>query len=93
MRTMRKCNEEIYQLAKDQAQVKKLKNKRFRPLCLCPPDLMFVTHGSKNSLCFVFDSLSNLDCGQGYQFWICQNHPMSAQATQNVDSRARASFS
>jgi hypothetical protein len=25
MRTMRKCNEEIYQLAKDQAQVKKLK--------------------------------------------------------------------
>ena len=64
MRTMRKCNEEIYQLAKDQAQVKKLKNKRFRPFCLCPSDVMFVTRGSKNSLCFVFDSLSNLDCGQ-----------------------------
>jgi hypothetical protein len=28
---MRKCNDEIYQLAKDQALVKKLKNKRFRP--------------------------------------------------------------
>jgi hypothetical protein len=40
---MRKCNDEIYQLAKDQALVKKLKNKRFRPFCLCPPDVMFVT--------------------------------------------------
>ena len=30
---MRKCNDEIYQLAKDQALVKKLKNKRFRPFC------------------------------------------------------------
>ena len=28
---MRKCNDEIYQLAKDQALVKKLKNERFRP--------------------------------------------------------------
>ena len=27
---MRKCNDEIYQLAKDQSLVKKLKNKRFR---------------------------------------------------------------
>ena len=35
MKTMRKCNDEIYQLAKDQALVKKLKNpKRFRPFCL-----------------------------------------------------------
>jgi len=33
---MRKCNE-VYQLAKDQALVKKLKNKRFRPFCLCLP--------------------------------------------------------
>jgi hypothetical protein len=41
MKTMRKGNDEIYQLAKDQALVKKLKNnKRFRP---------FVTRGSKNS--------------------------------------------
>ena len=63
MKTMRKCNDEIYQLAKDQALVKKLKknNKRFRPFCSCPPDVMFVTRGSKNSLFFVFDSLSNLD--------------------------------
>jgi hypothetical protein len=31
MKTMRKCNDEIYQLAKDQALVKKLKkNKRFK---------------------------------------------------------------
>ena len=39
-------------------------DKRFRSFCLCPPDVMFVTRGSKNSLFFVFDSLSNLDCGQ-----------------------------
>ena len=64
MKTMRKFNDEIYQLAKDQALVKKLKNKTFRPFCLCPPDVMFVIRGSKNSLFFVFDSLSNLDCGQ-----------------------------
>ena len=65
MKTMRECNDEIYQLAKDQALVKKLKkkNKRFRPFCLCPPDVMFVTRGSKGSL-FLSDSLSNLDCGQ-----------------------------
>ena len=62
---MRKSNDEIYQLAKDQALVKKLKkNKRFRPFCLCPPDVMFVTGGSKNYLFFFFDSVSNLDCGQ-----------------------------
>ena len=36
MKAMRKCNDEIYQLAKDQALVKKLKkNKRFKPFCLC----------------------------------------------------------
>ena len=57
--------DEIYQLAKDQVMVKKLKNNKiFRPFCLCPPDVMFVTRGSKNSLFLVFDSLSNLDCGQ-----------------------------
>jgi hypothetical protein len=64
MKAMRKCDDEIYQLAKDQALAKKLINKRFRPFCLCLPGVMFVTRGSKNSLCFVFDSLSNLDCGQ-----------------------------
>jgi hypothetical protein len=51
------------------------------------------TRGSKNSLFFVFDSLYNLDCGQWYIFWIYQSHPMSARATQSVDSRARASLS
>ena len=70
----------------------KEKNKRFRPFCLCPPDVICVSRGSKNSLLYVFDSLSNLDCGQWYKFWICQNYPMSAPATQSVDSRARASF-
>ena len=90
---MRKCNDEVYQLAKDQTLVKKLKNKRFRPFCLCLPGVMFVTRGSKNSLFSVFDFLSNLDCGQCYKLWICQSHPMSAPATQSVDSRARASFS
>ena len=62
------------------------------PFCLCPPDVMFVTSGSKNSLFFVFDSLSNLDCGQWYTFWIYQSHLMSAPVTQNVDSRARVFF-
>ena len=42
---MTKCNDEIYQLAKDHALVKKLKTKVL-------------------GLLFVFDSLSNLDCGQ-----------------------------
>jgi hypothetical protein len=31
---------------------------------------MFVTCGSINPLFFVFDSLSNLDCGQWYKFGI-----------------------
>ena len=31
MNRMRKCNDEVYQLTKDQALVEKLKNKRFRP--------------------------------------------------------------
>ena len=65
MKTMRKCNDEIYQLAKDQTLVKKLKKKpnKIKPFCLCPPDVMFVTPDTK-TLFFVFDSLSNLDCGQ-----------------------------
>jgi len=32
------------------------KTNRFRPFCLCPPDVMFVTRGSKSSLFYVFDS-------------------------------------
>ena len=43
MNRMRKCNDEVYQLAKVQALVKKLKNKRFRPFCLCLPGVMFIT--------------------------------------------------
>jgi hypothetical protein len=58
MKRMRKCNDEVYQLAKDQTLVKKLKNKRFRPFCLCLPGVMFVTRGSKNSLFSVFDFFS-----------------------------------
>jgi hypothetical protein len=57
--------------------VKTLKNKRFRPFCLCLPDVMFANRGSKNSLFSVFDFLSNLDCGQWYKFWICQSHPVT----------------
>jgi hypothetical protein len=61
---MRKCNDEIYQLAKDQALVKKLKNKRFRAFCLCPPDVMFVTRGIQklSLLCLIL-----------FQTWIVVN--------------------
>ena len=52
---MRKCNDEVYQLAKDQALVKKFKkNKRFRPFCLCLPNVMFVSRGSKNPLVYIY---------------------------------------
>jgi hypothetical protein len=53
----------------------KRKNKRCWPFCLCPPDVMCVTRGSKNSLLYVFDSLSNLECGQWYKLWIWQCDP------------------
>ena len=33
MKRMKKCNDEIYQLAKNQVLVKKLKNKRFMHFC------------------------------------------------------------
>ena len=59
-------------------------NDEFRPFCLCPSDVMFVTRESKNSLFYVFDSLSNLDCGQWYTFWTWQSHPISAPVTQSV---------
>jgi hypothetical protein len=40
MKRMRKCIDEVYQLAKDQALVKKLKKtKRFRPRWLPPQDI------------------------------------------------------
>ena len=50
MKAMRKCNDEIYQLAK----VKKLKNKRFRPFCLCLPGVMFVTPKTLSFLSLIF---------------------------------------
>ena len=57
MKTMRKCNDEIYQLAKDQALVKKFKKKPkdlgLFVYALRIPDVMFVTRKSKNSLFFV----------------------------------------
>ena len=56
MKRMRKCNDKVYQLAKDQARVKKLKNKRFRPFCLCFPGVMFVTRGCKNSLFYTSEN-------------------------------------
>jgi hypothetical protein len=44
MKSMRKCNDDIHQLAKDQALVKKVKTtKDLGFFCLCPPDVMFVT--------------------------------------------------
>ena len=46
MKRMRKCNDEIYQLAKDQALVKKLKNKRRLYICITKTALLFVTRKS-----------------------------------------------
>jgi hypothetical protein len=51
MKTMRKCNDEIYTLVKDQALVKKLKNKRFRPFCLCPPPYEKDALARESTLC------------------------------------------
>ena len=92
MKTMRKCNDEIYQLAKEQALVKKLKNnERFRPFCLCFPDVMLVTRGSKNSLFFVFDSLSNLDCSHDINFgsikviqWVPRRHKVLTHGKERL---------
>jgi hypothetical protein len=36
MKAMRKCNDEIYQLAKDQALVKKLKNQKIKAFLFMP---------------------------------------------------------
>ena len=52
MNRMTKFNDEVYQLVKDQALAKMLKNKRFRHFCLCLPGVMFVTRESKNSIFF-----------------------------------------
>ena len=71
MKAMRKCNDEIYQLAKDQALVKKLKYKRFRPFCLCLLDVMFVTRGSKNSLLIAPSSQFSVTVGWSSQKLKC----------------------
>ena len=71
---MRKHNDEAYQLDKDQALVKKLKNKRFRPFCLCLPGVMFVTRVSKNSLFSVliffptWIVVNDINCGSAKVF-------------------------
>ena len=88
---MRKRNDEIYQLAKDQALVKKLKNKRLRPFCWCSPDVMFVTRGSQNSLFFsliLFPTwfvVNDINFGSTKVIqWVPRWH--------SVDSRARENF-
>jgi len=79
MKAMRKCNDEIYQLTKDQALVKKLKNKRFRPFCLCLPGVMFVTRGSKTlsflSLILIptWIVVNDINFGSALQTIICLN--------------------
>jgi hypothetical protein len=81
---MRKRDDEIYQLAKNQALVKRLKNKRFRPFCLCLPGVMFITRGSKNSL-FKIMIFSNLRHGD---WWLRDN--FSNQIT-DADKACRSS--
>ena len=59
MKAMRNCNDEIYQLAKDQALAKKLKNKRCRPFChrhlflviLFYLDTIYILQGTKPFIC------------------------------------------
>ena len=65
MKRMRKCNDEVYQLAKDQALVKKLKKtKRFRPFCLCLPDVMFVTLSFLSLMFFpTWIVVNDINCG------------------------------
>jgi hypothetical protein len=42
MKTMRKCNDEIYQLARDQALVKKLKKQKIEAFLFMPSIVIFV---------------------------------------------------
>jgi hypothetical protein len=60
MKRMRKCNDEVYQLAKDQALVKKLKNKSFRPFCLCLPGVYSHLHDLIISLRGRFSPITSL---------------------------------
>jgi hypothetical protein len=94
MKAMRKCNDEIYQLSKDQALVKKLKKTKDLGLFVLPSGCNVCNSRIQKlslflSLIFfptwiVVNDKKNL---------ICPSHPTSAPATQSVDSRARASFS
>ena len=62
------------------------------PFYCCPPDVIFVTRGSKNYLFSFFDSLSSLDCCQWCEFWIYQSYPMGTLAIQSFDSRQERLF-
>jgi hypothetical protein len=64
MKRMRKCNDEIYQLAKDQALVKKLKKTKDLGLFVYALRMQCLQLADPKTLFYVFDSLSNLDCGQ-----------------------------
>ena len=61
---------------------KVLRNPNLNEISL--PDVMFVTRGSKNSLFFVFDFLSNLDCG--FFCWMV-GHFLLRIATRTRESR------
>jgi hypothetical protein len=55
MKTMRKCNDEIYQLAKDQALVKKLKNKIYIYIYIeCNVCLIFICPEKLIYICWYF---------------------------------------
>jgi hypothetical protein len=64
MKAMRKCNDEIYQLAKDQALVKKLKNQKIKAFLFMPSGCNVCNSLIQKLSLFLSDFLSNLDCGQ-----------------------------
>jgi hypothetical protein len=69
MKRMRKCNDEIYQLAKDQALVKNFKNKRCRPFCLCNVCNSRIQKLSFMSL-ILFPTCLLFFCPSMYRFWL-----------------------
>ena len=64
MNRMRKCNDEVYQLDKDQAMVKKLKKQKIYAFLFMPSGCNVCNSRIQKLSFFVFDFLSNLDCGQ-----------------------------
>jgi hypothetical protein len=65
MKTMRKANDEIYQLAKDQPLVKTFeKQQKILAFLFMPSGCNVCNSWNQKLSFFVFDSLSNLDCGQ-----------------------------